>query len=132
MTLSDLNLHLDMVTQLLKARDRLESMTSFLRAQNIDGMPRGSGESRKVESLSILISEEKDEVDRLERMVARSEPEIKAYIDSIQDTHTRRVFYLRFISGYEWADVAAALGGKNTVDSVKSICYRYLDLDEDP
>ena len=129
MTLSDLNLHRDMVTQLDNARDRLQSMCSFLRAQNLDGMPHGTGESRKVEQLAILIEQQEREVARLTRIVKRSEPEILAYIDSIQDNRTRQIFSLYFLCGFTWATVAAALGGRNTEDGVKSVCYRYLKID---
>lgn len=127
MTLEDLNLHLDMVTDLAAARDRLQSMQSFLKAQNMDGMPRGSGDSRKVEQLAVLISQQREDVERMERMVARSEPRIREWIDTIQDNRTRQIFSLRFLAGFAWADVAMIIGGKNTEEAVKAVCYRYLE-----
>lgn len=48
------------------------------------------------------------------------------FIESISDSLTRQVFYFRFAKGMEWKDVAIAVGGNNTEDSVKKICYRYL------
>ncbi len=127
MTLEDLNLHLDMVTDLAAARDRLQSMQSFLKAQNMDGMPRGSGDSRKVEQLAVLISQQREDVERMERMVTRSEPRIRGWIDTIQDNRTRQIFSLRFLAGFAWADVAMIIGGKNTEEAVKAVCYRYLE-----
>lgn len=127
MTLEDLNLHLDMVTDLAAARDRLQSMQSFLKAQNMDGMPRGSGDSRKVEQLAVLISQQREDVERMERMVTRSEPRIREWIDTIQDNRTRQIFSLRFLAGFAWADVAMIIGGKNTEEAVKAVCYRYLE-----
>ena len=61
MTLDELNLHFDAVEQLNSARDRLQSMSSFLKAQSLDGMPQGAGEHRKVEQLSILIEQQEEE-----------------------------------------------------------------------
>lgn len=127
MTLEELNLHFDAVTQLNSARDRLESMTSFLRGQSLDGMPRSSGESRKAEQLAILIEAQEDEVARMERIVRRSEKAVQDFISTIPDNRTAQIFSLRFIAGFEWGAVAVIIGGKNTVGSVKASCYRYLD-----
>lgn len=127
MTLEELNLHFDAVTQLNSARDRLESMTSFLRGQNLDGMPRAAGESRKVEQLAILIEAQQEEVARMERIVQKSEKPVHEFISTIHDNRTAQIFSLRFIAGFEWEAVALIIGGKNTEGSVKATCYRYLD-----
>ena len=127
MTLEELNLHFDAVDQLNSARDRLISMNSFLKAQNLDGMPRSSGGSRKVEQLAILIEAQAEEVARMERIVRRSEKPIQDFIASIPDNRTAQIFSLRFLAGYAWADVALIIGGRNTEEAVKAVCYRYLD-----
>lgn len=129
MTLEELNLHWRLVTELNSARDRLQSMSSFLKAQSLDGMPRSSGESRKVERLALLISEQAEKVSHMELMVSKSEEPIRAWIESIPDNRTEQVFSLRFLAGYEWAEVAAIVGGKNTEGSVKATCYRWLEKD---
>lgn len=126
MTLEELDLHWYLVDELNKARDRLHSMSSFLKAQSLDGMPRASGESRKVEKLAILVEQQAETVDRMEKAVQRSEPAIRKWIDEIPDNRTAQLFSLRFIAGYEWGEVAAIIGGKNTEGSVKAACYRYL------
>ena len=127
MTLEELNLHYDAVNKLNSARDRLESMTSFLKGQNLDGMPRSSGKSRKVEQLAILIEAQEDEVARMEWIVRRSEKPVQDFISAIPDNRTAQIFSLRFIAGYEWEAVALIIGGKNTEGSVKATCYRYLE-----
>ena len=133
MTLSDLNLHLDMVTQLANARDRLQSMReSVMRAQTYDAMPHGTGASDKVGKLAILIVEQEEEVARYEKIVERSEIGVKEYIDTIQDNRTKLIFKLRFVCGFSWAEVADVIGGRNTEEAVKSVCYRYLQVDGEP
>ena len=52
---------------------------------------------------------------------------LERYIADIPDSLTRQIFTLRFINGLTWRQVAYSLGGGNTEDSVKKICYRYLN-----
>jgi hypothetical protein len=127
-TLHDLNSHADLVIQLNTARQMLAAFQSaVLRASSIDGMPHApSAGNGKVEALAIKLSDLEEDVKRREAAVRRSEPEIKSFIAGIQDPRLSSIFYLRFICGYEWFDVAATLPGRASVEAVKSACYRYL------
>ena len=127
-TLHDLNTHADLVIQLNTARQMLSAFqAAILRASSIDGMPHAqSGDHGKVEALAVKMSELEDDVKTREAAVKRSEPEIKAFISEIPDPRLSSIFYLRFLCGYEWLDVAATIGGRNSVEAVKSACYRYL------
>lgn len=131
MTLDVLNAHLDLVTQLNTSREMLQSMRdSVLRASRYDGMPHATGASDKVGQLAIKLAEQEETVARYERIVEKSEAEIKAYIDTIEDNRTNLIFYLRFICGFGWQAVADVIGGKNTEDAVRMVCYRYLQADQ--
>ena len=66
-------------------------------------------------------------IDNLRIKCKREELKIIKYIETIPDSLTRSIFNLRFIELKTWLQVANALGGNNTEDSVKKICYRYLD-----
>ena len=127
-TLHDLNSHADLVIQLNTARQMLAAFQSaVLRASSIDGMPHApSAGNGKVEALAIKLSDLEEDVKRRVAAVKRSEPEIKSFIAGIQDPRLSSIFYLRFICGYEWFDVAATLPGLASVEAVKSACYRYL------
>ena len=129
-TLHDLNSHADLVIQLNTARQMLAAFQSaVLRASSIDGMPHApSAGNGKVEALAIKLSDLEEDVKRREAAVRRSEPEIKSFIAGIQDPRLSSIFYLRFICGYEWFDVAATLPGRASVEAVKSACYRYLRM----
>lgn len=127
MTLDELNDHLYLVQQLNTAREMLQSMQdSILRASSYDGMPHAPGAGDKVGALAVKLAELEEVVHSYERQKAVSEKTVKEFIDSITDNRTNLIFYLRFICGYDWQGVAEVIGGRNTVDAVKSQCYRYL------
>lgn len=52
--------------------------------------------------------------------------EIEEYIAEIPNSLTRRIFTMRFLKFYKWEVIAYKIGGGNTKDSVKKICYRYI------
>lgn len=127
MTLEELDLHLDAITQLRSAREQLQSVKDFiLRAQTYDGMPHGTGNTDKVAAIAIKISEEEERVARYAEIVKQSEKQVGEFVNGIEDPRTNMIFYLRFMCGYDWGTVAEAVGGRNTEDAVKSVCYRYL------
>lgn len=51
---------------------------------------------------------------------------LNVFFDSIEDLQTLQIFELKFKHGYTWAQVAAYIGGYNTMDTVRMRCYRYL------
>lgn len=130
MTLQELNGHLDMVLQLQEAKESLINLQAkILGAQQYDGMPHSHDASRKTEQFAAMLGSQREDVQRLEKIVARSEVEVKSYIDSIDDSRTRLIFRLRFLCGCKWEEVADMIGGRNSENSVKHICYRYLQTD---
>lgn len=48
------------------------------------------------------------------------------YIAGVNDSLMRQILTQRFIEGKNWRQVARAIGGGNTEDSVKKAFYRYL------
>lgn len=127
MTLDELNAHLYLIQKLNTAREMLQSMrNSVLRTSNYDGMPHAHGAGDPVAALAIKCAEQEEVVSSYEAMVKKSEMEVKAWIATIRDNRTNLIFYLRFVCGYEWQEVAEVIGGKNTEAAVKSQCYRYL------
>ena len=51
---------------------------------------------------------------------------LRRYIASIDDALTRRIFELRYIGRYSWAQVARKIGGGNTAEAVRKRHNRYL------
>ena len=55
---------------------------------------------------------------------------VMEFVESIQDGFIKTIFSLRFIECMTWAEIAEVVGGDNTEDSVKKVCYRYLNTQE--
>lgn len=62
--------------------------------------------------------------EKTERIWAERE-KMERWITSIPDSLTRQIFTLRFVDGRSWVQVAAAVGGDNTPDTVRMIAKRY-------
>ena len=69
----------------------------------------------KKKALQEKIRRRKEERDRL-----------WAYIDAVEDAQIRRILDLRFAKRLSWAQVAFRMGGGNTADGVRMMCFRYL------
>lgn len=128
MTLENLNQHLELVNELKKAKEMLQSLwnAAYPGGQVLTGMPHAPGVKDKIGDLGIEIADLETEIEAIEIRVKKSELFVASYIDKIPDIQTRMVFRLRFCRGYQWKEVARMLGGGNSEDSVKKVCYRYL------
>lgn len=124
MTLEDLNGHLVILQEYEIAQDLLHTLeAATLQASRMDTIPSG-GIGDRTAALAVKIAEQREAVDRYERMVERSKIPVKQFIDSITDTRLNVIMYLRFICGYDWQSVAAIVGC--SVDAVKSLVYRFF------
>lgn len=81
---------------------------------SIDGLPTSYANRTLLLRLRVL----KDKKEMIER-----------FINDIEDSMTRRVFYYRYVIGkvrMSWTSVALAMGGGNTADGVRKLHDRYL------
>jgi site-specific recombinase XerD len=129
MTLRELSIYYKLHERLERNRQMLSSLyaTAGLGAQEITGMPHAPGVSDQVSSLLIEIEDLKERISHLESECAQEKKILERYIATIEDDQTRMVFRLRFVHCMAWSQVAKALGGRNTANSVKLICHRYLN-----
>ena len=76
------------------------------------------------------IAEQREKIRELISMklaeISVAEREILEYIFSINDSQIRRIMRLRHIELKSWLQVAIAIGGNNTADSVRMMHDRYL------
>ena len=128
MTLRELNHYFELREQLTKAEEMLASFRAVASpgAQVLTGMPHAQGVSDSVGSLVVEIDDLKEKIAHLESECAWERGKLERYISTIKDDQTRMIFRLRFIHCMTWPQVAEAIGGRNTANSVKLICYRYL------
>lgn len=131
LSLLELNEHYDLVDSLNRAEDLLNRLREAAEpgAQVITGMPHPPGVKDRVGSLATDIAHVDARLTALRTAVAESEARVSPFIDSIEDVVTATIFRLRFLKGLEWKDVAAVVGGRNTAETVKKQCYRYLHVD---
>lgn len=127
MSLDEMNEHLVMLRELITARELLATMqAATLSASKMDAMPRAPGVGDRTAALTMKILQQRDIVASLERTVDASSVAVKEFIDSVTDNRLNVILYLRFVCGYEWAEVAEIIGGRNTENAVKSLVYRFF------
>lgn len=68
----------------------------------------------------------RDEIKDHLRKCLQERRRLERYINSVDDSETRQILSLRFISGLPWAQVAAHISPYATEDSVKQACHRFL------
>lgn len=129
MTLKELSIYYKLHERLERNRQMLSSLyvAAGLGAQEITGMPHTQGVSDQVSSLVIEIEDLRERISHLESECAQEKKILERYIAAIEDDQTRMVFRLRFVHCMTWPQVAKAIGGRNTANSVKLICHRYLN-----
>ncbi len=77
-----------------------------------------------------MIKRREDELVEKIRKCSELRDRAKKFIDSIDDSLTRQVFYLRYSKCMTWQQVAGAIGGRNTNEGVRKIVERYLKKQE--
>ena len=127
MTLDRLNKHFELGRSLRRAQELKEALELNVSpvTQRRDGMPHGTGVSDHVGNLAAELADLGAQIEFLGSEVRNDEPEVLAFIESIDDAYIRTMFRLRFLKFLSWDDVADIIGG-NTRDSVSRTCYRYI------
>ena len=128
MTLQELSKYYKLHERLERNREMLSSLYAAAGpgAQVITGMPHAPGVSDKVGDLAAELWDLQSKIDYLEQRCAEEKKKLEKYIGGIKDDQTRMIFRLRFIHCMTWSQVAETIGGRNTANSVKLICHRYL------
>lgn len=129
MTLQELNQFFRLVEQLNKACELLASLEDSAAPKSpvLNGLPGAPGYGDNVCALAIEIADMRARVEFLMNETEQKRREVERYINGIPEDQVRLIFRLRFLRGLSWGEVAAIIGGGNTKDSVRMVCYRYLD-----
>lgn len=128
MTLQELSRYFKLRERLERDEEMLQSLeaTACPGAQVLTGMPHTPGIKDKVGDLAIEIADLKERIRFLAEEISQEEEAVSDFIDGIVNDQTRMIFRLRFLRCLTWSEVAAVIGGRNTEEGVKSVCYRYL------
>ena len=68
----------------------------------------------------------RDIIDAKQKRNMEERAVLERWIAAIPDSLTRQVFTLRFVHDLTWIQVAVAVGGGNTEDSVRMLAKRYV------
>lgn len=99
---------------LQKERRELEAEYLALEGVNMDGLPRGSGAGKPVESLAICM-EESGAADRLREIEQRMQVlegdrrHVQSALDAVNGKY-KTVLTMRYIVGYSWGAISARTG----------------------
>lgn len=129
MTLKELSQLRYLNQEIERDMQRLAELRAFIEnpsTSKLSGMPTTGNFVNITEKNIIEIITLEGIIDsKIDRCITEKK-EIEEYISGIDDSLIRQIFTLRFIKGLSWRQVAFTVGGHNTEDSVKKICYRYL------
>ena len=130
MTLKELSQLYYLNREIENDRRRLEELEAKLASPsspNLSGMPRSTACGNKIESSVADIMDLKVIIAAKQQRCIYERKLLERYIAEISDSLTREIFTFRFVNGFSWWQVAKRVGGDNTEENVKKICYRYLD-----
>lgn len=97
---------------------------------NFNGMPRNPSPKNMMEEIIPLIIEIEERIKKEQEDYIRERMVIEDYIRSVEDYQIRLILSYRFVDLLTWNQTARMIGGGNTEDSVKKMCYRFLKKSE--
>lgn len=128
MTLIELNRYFELVSNLARTNELLENLrtAAYPGGQVLTGMPHAPGVRDKIGDLAAEIADLDIRKQYIEKEIELQKARVEAFVSTINDYYVRTIFRLRFERGLSWKEVALIVGGRNSEESVKSTCYRYL------
>ena len=134
MTLKELSQLYYLNREIAADQKRLDELNRMIGAPSpppISDMPRAPhGVESKVERLAAEIVDLQAIIAARRIQCIHERAQLERWINEIPDSLTREIFKCRFVECMSWLQVARSVGGSNTEGSVKMICYRYLDGEE--
>lgn len=94
------------------------------------GMPKAPTSASKMEELVPVIADLRDRLVERQRAYRIKQMEIERYISSVEDYQIRLIMLFRFVDLLSWRQIAQRIGGGNTEEGVKKLCYRFIKKSE--
>lgn len=132
MTLKMLSKYYELRKKLMLYEDTLGSLRAAAESitPKLSDMPKSPNAQDKVSKFVAQIADLEKQISELKSDINRERQAVMDFVESIQDGFIKTIFSLRFIECMTWAEIAEVVGGDNTEDSVKKVCYRYLNTQE--
>lgn len=132
MTLKMLSKYYELRKKLMLYEDTLGSLRAAAESitPKLSDMPKSPNAQDKVSKFVAQIVDLEKQISELKSDINRERQAVMDFVESIQDGFIKTIFSLRFIECMTWAEIAEVVGGDNTEDSVKKVCYRYLNTQE--
>ena len=107
-------------------KDKVRGGAGGMQSFTIEGIPTKEYYDKKMElcTKKNLLESRKKTLKAMELEILRQIKEIEEFIRSLPDAHMRRIVTLRVIDKLSWNEVADAIGGGNTEDSVRMMYNR--------
>lgn len=128
MTLMELNRYFELVSNLARTIELLDNLraAAYPASPALTGMPHAPGVKDKIGDLAAEIADLDIRRQYIEKEIGEKKTKVEKFVETIDDYYLRTIFRLRFERGLAWKEVATIVGGRNSEESVKSACYRYL------
>lgn len=128
MTLMELNRYFELVSNLARTKELLDNLraAAYPASPTLTGMPHAPGVKDKIGDLAAEIADLDIRRQYIEKEIGEQKTKVEKFVETIDDYYLRTIFRLRFERGLAWKEVATIVGGRNSEESVKSACYRYL------
>jgi len=132
MTLKMLSKYYELRKKLMLYEDTLGSLRAAAESitPKLSDMPKSPNAQDKVSKFVAQIVDLEKQITELKSDISCERQAVMEFVESIQDGFIKTIFSLRFIECMTWAEIAEVVGGDNTEDSVKKVCYRYLNAQE--
>ena len=129
MTLKELSQLYYLNREIENLKRQLEEIECYAEGttQSFSGMPHGGGTSDKVGAGAVRLADLKSKISNRQIACWQEYCKLNDYISNIDDSFVRQIMSYRFVNGLSWQQVADCIGGGNTADSVKKVCYRHLE-----
>ena len=128
MTLKELSqlYYLNREIEMDKRRLRELELKALPGSQVLTGTPHSSGVADKVGEYAVEIADLRGIIEAKHQQCLYERSRLERYISGIPDSLLRQIFTHRFIGGLSWQQVATRIGGGNSAQGVKMLCYRHL------
>lgn len=128
MTVEDLKQyqHLQGEVRFWKMELAKELQRSYVRSPQLTGLPKANSMADTTAQRAIETEEIVRTIEMMQRRAEIKLREIAAFIKGVEDPLIRAVIYARYVKGQTWNQIADAVGGSTTPDSLRKMHNRFF------